>query len=48
MIKEEAGSSVCLSESTCALVDLFEKAVAGGRDKHCENEVGTLRREIKI
>ena len=52
MLKEEV--SMFMSENICALVDLFDKAVAegggGGGDetKHCENEVATLRREIEI
>ena len=41
MLKEEAGSSVCLcSENICTLVDLFDKAVAEGASNHCGNEVG--------
>ena len=30
MLKEEAGNSVRLSQNICALVDLFDKAVAVG------------------
>ena len=38
-----------MSQNVCTLVDLFDKAVAeGGETKHCENEVGTLRRDIEI
>ena len=38
-----------MSQNICALVDLFDKAVANGaRQKHCENDVGTLRRDIEI
>ena len=39
-----------MSQNICALVDLFDKAVAGGggKNKHCENEVGTLRRDRNI
>ena len=33
MLKEEADSSVCLSENICDLVDLFDKAVAEGQDQ---------------
>ena len=46
MVKEEV--SMFMSENICALVDLFDKAFAEGRgrDKHCENEVVTLWRDI--
>ena len=37
-----------MSENICALVDLFDKAVAEGRDQHCENDVGILRRDIEM
>ena len=31
-----------MSQNICAVVDLFDKAVAEGETKHYENEVGTL------
>ena len=47
MLKEEVGSYE--SKYLC-LVDLFDKAVAerGGETKHCENEVGSSRRDRNI
>ena len=35
-----------MSQNICALVDLFDKAVAEGARPSIENEVGTLRRDI--
>ena len=29
-----------MSEYICIMVDLFDKAVAEGRDNHCGNEIG--------
>ena len=34
-----------MSQNICALVDLFDKAVAEGARPNTENEVGTLRRQ---
>ena len=40
--------SMFRSENIYTMVDLFEKAVAEGRDNHCGNEVGRWRRDIEI
>ena len=45
MIKEDAGS---YESKHCALVDLFDKAVAEGARPNTENEVGTLPQDIEI
>ena len=47
MLKEEAGSSVCLRVKTSMpwLIFLTSRC-RGGETKHCENEVGTLRPDI--
>ena len=37
-----------MSENTCALVDLFDKAVAEGERPNTEHEVATLERDIEI
>ena len=34
-----------MSQNICALVDLFDKAVAEGARPNTENEVGTLQRQ---
>ena len=36
-----------MSENICTMVDVFDKAVAEGRDNHCGNEVGRGRGDIE-
>ena len=37
-----------MSQNICALVDLFDKAVAEGARPNTENEVGSRRRDRNI